>query len=164
MITLSQLCRRCPIDVHAPMREATLAELAQTRIAVILQYEPSWFAEFMSGLGILCWAILSFITDDYRIHGWEWAMPVIGLLFGPLRVWFLVHLDGLPRVLSAGAGVVWWGWLSYAMWHAWGPVPGEAALIALFAGDILTLAKFSFSAMIAEAEAGASGVGGGHGP
>ena len=143
--------RRYP-DASASHHQA-MTDLTRARIVLILQYEPSWFAEFMSALGISAWSVLSWFTDDYRIHGWEWLMPGIGILFGPLRAWLLFHLDPAPRVVAAAAGAVWWGWLAYSMWKVWGAVPGESGLGALFVGDMLTLMKFSLAAVLAEREA-----------
>lgn len=139
------------MDWHSQYRKPDAREHIVLRIALILQYEPSWIAECVSAVGITSWSVLSWYTDMYRLQGWDWFMPGVGIVFGPLRAFLLFHLTLVPRSLAAAAGAVWWAWLYYSMELVWGPVPGEAGFAALFVGDILTAAKFSYSTLHANA-------------
>ncbi len=117
------------------------------RIEFILLYEPSWFGEFISASGIFLWALATLWTDDFAISGWAWFMPAVGIVFGPLRVLLLFHLDPLPRVLAACGGFVWWSWLCWSMFLIFGIVPTLGAFAALVVGDILTVSKFSLAVL-----------------
>ena len=116
------------------------------RLALIVQFEPSWFAECVSAIGILLWSVFAILTDNYGVRGWSLAMPVAGLLVGPSRLFLLFRLDAAPRVAMAAVGFVWWGWICFTLYDRLGIVPAHGALMALALGDLLTVLKFSLSA------------------
>lgn len=119
---------------------------AGRRIALIMEFEPSWIAEFMCAAGILLWSAFTY-GDAFTVRGWAWCMPIIGLAFGPARMALLFRLDPLPRVLAAAMSFVWWAWLTLSLFEAFGRVPTLGAFAALAMGDLLTVGKFSIAAL-----------------
>ena len=123
----------------------TIATL-RGRIAWLLDYEPTWFPEFGSGLGILLWSAGCFLTNDWTVSGTDWLLPSIGLLFGPLRWVLLIRLWYPARMLAAFLAGVWWAWITCSLLHRMGIVPMLGAATAVFAMDALTTARFSMPA------------------
>lgn len=113
------------------------------RLWVLLEYEPSWFAEFTSGLGMLLWGLFALLTDAYRVDGAGLIMPILGILLGPVRWLVLARLASAPRALFAFAGSAWWILITAALYQAHGLVPAHALYISAAVQDALTLAKFS---------------------
>ena len=115
----------------------------RSRVSWLLDYEPTWFPEAASGFAILGWSLAVFATDDYRIEGADWLMPVAGLLIGPARWLLTLRLWRGPRVTAAAVGALWWGWILIAAAQHWGVVPmmGPTSGMALL--DLLTLGRFS---------------------
>lgn len=119
---------------------------ASRRIANIIEYEPSWFAESGSALGIFLWSMFAMTTDDYKVTGMAWLMPAVGLLFGPLRLMALFQTTPMFRVACAMAGVIGWGWLYATLFASKGLIPGLAGYFVLGYMDMLTVARFSLIA------------------
>jgi hypothetical protein len=113
-------------------------------IQLVLAYEPSWFAEVASAIGILFWGLFCFTTDDYVIHGTEWILPCIAVTFAPVRAWLLFRIWPGPRVLAAMLGFVFWGWVYFSLFRRFGSYPTEGPLIGLIVADLLTCGKFSY--------------------
>lgn len=113
------------------------------RVGLMLEFEPSWFAEAMSATGIFWWAAFALLSDDFDMHASAYVMPCLGLVAGPLRAALLFRLNPMPRVAAAAAGFVWWTTLLAGLMHQYGSVPMEGACLALMVGDALTVAKFS---------------------
>lgn len=119
------------------------------RAQLILNHEPSWFAEFTSGLGVVGWSALALLTDDYAVTGWAAVQPCLGLLFGCwrvatlIRVFVKLELNLMARVLFSGIGFVWWLWLTALLIQHSGPLPGEGPFAAWAIAEVLTVLKFS---------------------
>ncbi len=119
-------------------------EAMRHRLAWVLEYEPTWFPEFGSGLGAILWSLFAYMTDDIAIHGWAWCMPATGLfLLGPMRWVLLFRLRYTPRVLAAVCSAAWWGWIICGAGGRYGAVPMEGGYAVPFAMDLLTIARFS---------------------
>lgn len=116
------------------------------RISNIIEYEPSWFSESGSALGILLWGYFALISDDYAVTGGAWVMPAVGLLFGPIRMLALFNLTPMLRVLLAAVAIIWWGWLIATLYAFKGSIPALSGYSIGAYMDVLTVARFSLIA------------------
>lgn len=121
---------------------------AQRRVMIIMQYEPSWFAECMSALGIFLWGAFALLTDDYDVTGMACIMPLFCLVLGPTRIAVLFSLRPEFRVLVACIGFVFWVVVASSLHHRSGFLPAEGMAVALAFGDVLTVGKFSLVAWL----------------
>ena len=112
-------------------------------VADILEFEPSWFAEFGSGVSMALWSLGAFLTDDIVIRGGSWVLPVIGIILGPLRWVLLWQRWYLARVMAATASALFWGWIAAAAAARYGMIPRASGPESWMLMDCLTMARFS---------------------
>lgn len=112
-----------------------------TRLRDGLLYEPSYFFEAASGVGIFLWSFGALTSDDYHISGCGYVMPVAGVVFGLWRLW-LIRRDPIWRAAAAAGGMLWWILLVMGIVHHYGIMPMEGPCVAFAMGDFLTLCKF----------------------
>ena len=113
------------------------------RLWYVLSYEPSWFAEFSSGLGMLLWGIFALLTLDYHVSGPDLVLPLVGVVVGPARWLTLARLNSAPRAALSFVAGSWWIIIASALYSHAGATMGIGADTALAVQDCLTLAKFS---------------------
>jgi hypothetical protein len=123
-------------------------ERAVRRIVMIMQYEPSWFAEVMSATGLFLWAVFAFMTDDYDVTGPACILPALCILFGPIRTAALFSLQAQWRVLAAIVAGAFWISIWSSLFTRSGFLPVHGIVIGVLLGDALTIGKFSLVAWL----------------
>ena len=118
------------------------------RITFIIQYEPSWFAEFMSAASLFYWSFFAMISDDFFSHPNFYTTPALGLLLALTRLFALFRLIPELRVALAMANFLVWMSIFTGLYRVYGIVPAEGLIIGLAFGDVLTVGKFSLVSWI----------------
>lgn len=113
------------------------------RISLIIQYEPSWFAECMSATGIFLWALFAVLGDDFILTKHALLLPCFCLMFGPSRFLVLFGLRPELRVLVAMISWSIWATIGTSLFQTNGLLPAEGIIAGVALGDLLTVGKFS---------------------
>jgi hypothetical protein len=137
------------VRVIGPKQETQMVDLhpLYSRAAELLRIEPTWFGESGSGLALFGWSAACFFTPDFTIHGAAWALPCIGVVFGPFRWLFLrpVVLQAAfgPRMICATFSALVWAWIALSMGGVYGINPSMFMALGFCFIDLLTMARFS---------------------
>lgn len=112
-------------------------------VSWLLQFEPSWFAEFGLATGAVGWGVGALLTDDLLIRGWAYGLPIAAVIGGGVRCWALLKLSYSWRAVLGGLSAALWAWLAIGLTTRYGFLPFPGLLMGIFIIEMLTAMKFS---------------------